>query len=76
VECEVFGGISDREIVARQLGLGHIKGHLITSQPAQITANSCAIDGWSTVEVNISVQSGCVVLVFGFDDSSFFAVVW
>ena len=31
VECKVLCGVSDREIVARQLGLGHVEGHLVTS---------------------------------------------
>ena len=62
VQGKVLGDVGEGEIVARQLGFGHIERHLIAGQPSQVSADGRAMDCRATVQVNVGVDGGRVVL--------------
>jgi hypothetical protein len=73
VKSKIVGNIGNGEIVTNNFGLGHVKRHLITSQPSQVTSNSRSMDDWSSIQVNISIDRNRIMFEFRLQDSSLLA---
>lgn len=75
MQLEVSRLVADGKVALGHLGLGSVKGHLITGEPALVADNSGSVDGWtSKVKVNVTAQIDILALVGRLDFATLFAV--
>lgn len=75
MQLEVSCLVADGKVALGHLGLGSVKGHLVTREPALIADDSGSVDGWtSKVKVNIAAQVDVLALVGCLDFAALLAV--
>lgn len=73
MQLEVACLVANGKVVLGHLGLGCVKGHLVTGEPSLITNHSSAVDGWACkVKVNVAAQVGILTFVRSLDFSTLF----
>lgn len=75
VQLEVSCLVADGKVALGHLGLGGVKGHLVTGEPALVADDSGSVDGWTgKVKVNITAQVDVLALVGCLDFAALLAV--
>lgn len=75
MQLEVPCFVADGKVALGHLGLGSVKGHLITGEPPLVADDSGAMDGWtSKVKINITAQVDILTLVGCLDFAALLAV--
>ena len=62
VQLEVSSPVSEGEVVLGQFGLGRVKGHLVSGQPALVAQHGGGVDD-GTLEIDVTAQVDKVALV-------------
>jgi hypothetical protein len=66
MDGEIAGGVSDAEVVLRQLGFGGIEGHLVAGQPSVVADDGRGVDdGSAQVQIDVGVGGELIVFEFG-----------
>lgn len=75
MQLKVSCFITNGKVALGHLGLGSVKGHLITGEPALIADNSGTMDGGAgKVKIDIAAQVDVFALVGGLDFAALLAV--
>lgn len=73
MKLEISGLEAKSKVVLYQFGLSSVKCHLVSSQPARVTQNSCRMHDWA-LEVNVTRQVDKVPLVASLQLAALLAV--
>lgn len=75
VQLEVSCLVANGKVALGHLGLGSVKGHLVTGEPALVANDGGSVDGrTSKVKVNITAQVDVLALVGRLDFAALLAV--
>lgn len=75
MQLEVPCFVADGKVALGHLGLGSVKGHLITGEPSLVADDGSTMDGWtSKVKINVTAQVDILTLVGCLDFAALLAV--